>query len=135
MRFLAFCMLLLSTPAAATLVDAGISVTLSSYGTDVAEFRGLVGDAVAAGLSEDEALINADTAVHDLNRTMDIELPEDEGVTINGLIQSRVGSMAKQGDQVEIGPVTLIVERASDREIITARIIVDRSFELDESDT
>jgi len=91
--------------------------------------------ALAKQLSEDEALINADTAVHDLNRTMDIELPEDEGVTINGLIQSRVGSMAKQGDQVEIGPVTLIVEHASDREIITARIIVDRSFEPDESDT
>jgi len=69
-----------------------------------------------------------------LNRTMDIELPDDEGVTINGLIQSRVGSMAKQGDQVEIGPVKLIVERASDREIITARIIVDRSFEPDESE-
>ena len=91
--------------------------------------------ALAKQLSEDEALVNADTAVHDLNRTMDIELPEDEGVTINGLIQSRVGSMAKQGDPVEIGPVTLIVERASDREIITARIIVDRSFEPDESDT
>jgi putative hemolysin len=91
--------------------------------------------ALAKQLSDDEALINADTAVHDLNRTMDIELPEDEGVTINGLIQNRVGSMAKQGDQVEIGPVTLIVERASDREIITARVIVDRSFEPDESET
>ncbi len=91
--------------------------------------------ALAKRLSADEALITGDTAVHDLNRTMDIELPDDEGVTINGLIQSRVGSMAKQGDQVEIGPVTLIVESASDREIITARIIVDRSFEPDESDT
>jgi imidazolonepropionase-like amidohydrolase len=41
---------------AATLVNAGISVTLSSYGTSVTEFRGLIGDAVTAGLSEDEAL-------------------------------------------------------------------------------
>ena len=90
--------------------------------------------ALAKQLSADEALINGDTAVHDLNRTMDIELPEDEGVTINGLIQNRIGSMAKQGDQVEIGPVKLIVERASDREITTARILVDRSFEPEESD-
>ena len=91
--------------------------------------------ALAKRLSADEALITGDTAVHDLNRTMDIELPEDEGVTINGLIQSRIGSMPKQGDQVEIGPVQLIVERASDREITTVRIIVDRSFDPDESDT
>ncbi|MBU1048962.1 hemolysin family protein [Candidatus Bipolaricaulota bacterium] len=91
--------------------------------------------ALAKQLSADEALINGDTAVHDLNRTMNLELPEDEGVTINGLIQSRVGSMPKQGDQVEVGPVKLIVERASDREIITARVIVDRSFEPAELDT
>lgn len=91
--------------------------------------------ALAKRLSADEALITGDTAVHDLNRTMDIELPEDEGVTINGLIQSRIGSMAKQGDQVEIGPARLIVERASDREITTVRIIVDRSFEPEDSDT
>lgn len=91
--------------------------------------------ALAKRLSADEALITGDTAVHDLNRTMDIELPEDEGVTINGLIQSRIGSMPKQGDQVEIGPVQMIVEQASDREITTVRIIVDRSFEPDESDT
>jgi putative hemolysin len=90
---------------------------------------------LAKQLSEDEALISGDTAVHELNRTMDIELPEDEGVTINGLIQNRVGSMPKQGDQVEIGPVKLLVEQASDREIITARILVDRSFEPEKSDT
>jgi putative hemolysin len=91
--------------------------------------------ALVKRLSSDEALLNGDTAVHDLNRTMDIELPEDEGVTINGLIQNRLGTMAKQGDQVEICGVRLVVERASDREITTARVIVDRSFEPEESRT
>ncbi|MFC2078645.1 hemolysin family protein [Candidatus Bipolaricaulota bacterium] len=91
--------------------------------------------ALVKRLSADEALITGDTAVHDLNRTMDIELPEDEGVTINGLIQNRLGAMAKQGDRVDIGPVQLIVERASDREITTARVTVDRSFEPEEADT
>jgi len=83
-------------------------------------------------LSADEALLNGDISVHDLNRTMDIELPEDEGVTINGLVQNRLGTMAKQGDEVTIQGVQLVVERASDREITTARVIVDRSFEPDE---
>ena len=91
--------------------------------------------ALVKRLSADEALIDGDTSVHDLNRTMDIELPEDEGVTINGLIQNRLGTMAKQGDRVNIGSVELIVERASDREITTARVTVNRSFEPDDSDT
>jgi len=65
--------------------------------------------------------------VHDLNRTMDIDLPEDEGVTINGLIQHRLETMAKTGDQVKIGPVTFLVERATDREITSVRVLVDRT--------
>jgi len=78
-------------------------------------------------ISNDEALLAGDTSVHDLNRTMDIELPEDEGVTVNGLIQHRLETMAKTGDQVKVGPVTFIVERATDREITSVRVLVDRT--------
>jgi len=85
-------------------------------------------------ISEDEALVTGDTAVHDLNRAMAAELPEDEGVTINGLIQNRLGTMAKLGDKVAIGPVTLLVERATDREITSARVHVDRTTEAEETE-
>jgi len=77
-------------------------------------------------VSVDEALLAGDTPVHDLNRTMDIELPEDEGVTVNGLIQHRLGTMASAGDRVEIDNATLLVERATDKEITSVRIIVNR---------
>jgi len=82
-------------------------------------------------ISGDESIVPGDTGVHDLNRAMDIELPEDEGVTINGLIQHRLGTMAKPGDKVEVGPVTLLVERATDREITSARVHVDRPAEAE----
>ena len=80
-------------------------------------------------LSSDRALIPGDTSVHDLNRELEIELPEDEGVTVNGLIQNRLGTMAKTGDKVEIDGITLLVERATDREISSVRVVVDRDFE------
>jgi putative hemolysin len=83
-------------------------------------------------LSSDEALIAGDIAVHDLNRTMDIELPEDEGVTINGLIQHRLETMAKVGDKVEVGAVTLLVERATEREITSLRVTVNRDVKNEE---
>ena len=41
---------------AAALIDAGVRITLSSFGTDVSDFRSLVADAIEAGLSADEAL-------------------------------------------------------------------------------
>jgi len=77
-------------------------------------------------LSTDEAVITGDTAIHDLNRAMDIELPEDEGITVNGLIQHRLGTMAKTGDRVDVESVALLVERATDREITSVRVLVDR---------
>ena len=84
-------------------------------------------------VSADEAVLAGDTAVHDLNRTMDIELPEDEGVTVNGLIQHRLGTMASAGDRVEIENATLLVERATDKEITTVRIKVNREEDDDTS--
>ena len=85
-------------------------------------------------ISSDEALVPGDTAVHDLNRALDIELPEDEGVTINGLIQHRLGTMAKAGDRIEVGQVTFLVERATDREIVSARVLIDRTAPTEETE-
>ncbi len=78
-------------------------------------------------ISPDEALIDGDTSIHHLNRTMDIELPEDEGVTVSGLILHRLEAMPKVGDKVEVGPVHLTVEGATEREITSVRVIVDRA--------
>ncbi|MDD5263849.1 MAG: hemolysin family protein [Candidatus Bipolaricaulis sp.] len=83
---------------------------------------------LAKRLSRDEALVSGDISIHDLNRAMDIELPEDEGVTVNGLVQHRLNALAKPGDAVTIGGVTLFVERASDREVTRARVVADRTY-------
>jgi putative hemolysin len=79
-------------------------------------------------ISIDEAIVSGDTSIHDLNRAMDIELPEDEVVTVNGLIQHRLGLMAKVGDRIQVKGIVLIVEQATEREITSARVIVDRAF-------
>ena len=78
-------------------------------------------------ISPDEALIDGDTSIHHLNRTMDIELPEDEGVTVSGLILHRLEAMPKVGDKVRVGSVELTVEGATEREITSVRVIVDRA--------
>ncbi|MDD4903251.1 MAG: hemolysin family protein [Candidatus Bipolaricaulis sp.] len=82
-------------------------------------------------VSRDEAIVSGDISIHDLNRAMDIDLPEDEGVTVNGLIQHRMNTLARAGDRVKVDGVTLLVERASDREVTRARVVADRAFTME----
>ncbi len=51
---------------AAALIDAGVRISLSSFGADVSDFRSLVADAIEAGLSPDEALRAVTTAPAEL---------------------------------------------------------------------
>ncbi len=85
-------------------------------------------------ISPDEAIVDGDTSVHYLNRTMGIKLPEDEGVTVSGLILHRLEAMPKVGDVVRVGPVELTVEGATNREITSVRVVVDRNAPADEEE-
>ncbi len=77
-------------------------------------------------ISPDEAIVSGDLSVHDLNHTMDIELPEDEGVTVSGLLLSRLEAMPNKGDNVMANNVSLTVEGATEREIKAVRVLVNR---------
>ena len=80
--------------------------------------------ALVKRVSSTEAVVEGDTPIHDLNRVMDLELPEDEGVTVSGLILSRLGSVPSPGERVSVGDVSLAVEGATEREITSVRISV-----------
>jgi Mg2+/Co2+ transporter CorC len=77
-------------------------------------------------ISADEAVVAGDTQILDLNRAMGIELPDDNVVTVNGLVQNLLGAIAKVGDEISTGGVTLKVEQATDREVTTVRVLVRR---------
>jgi CBS domain containing-hemolysin-like protein len=77
-------------------------------------------------ISADEAVVAGDTQILDLNRAMGIELPDDDVVTVNGLVQNLLGAIAKVGEEISTGGVTLKVEQATDREVTTVRVLVRR---------
>ena len=83
-------------------------------------------------VSPDEALVSGEVSVHDLNRTMDIDLPESEGVTVTGLLLHRLEAMPNVGDEVRVGPVLLTVKETTDREMTAVSILVDRDLEAEE---
>jgi putative hemolysin len=80
-------------------------------------------------ISADEAVVAGDTQILDLNRAMGIDLPGSDVVTVNGLVQNLLGAIAKVGDEVRSGAVTLKVEQATDREVSTVRVLVRRDEE------
>jgi CBS domain containing-hemolysin-like protein len=45
---------------------------------------------------------------------------------VNGLVQNLLGAIAKVGDEISTGGVTLKVEQATDREVTTVRVLVRR---------
>jgi CBS domain containing-hemolysin-like protein len=83
-------------------------------------------------ISPDEALIDGDTSIHQLNQAMDLDLPEDKGVTINGLLLHFLAAMPKNGEQVTIGPVTITVEKATERESTSVRVKTSRMSQEEE---
>lgn len=80
-------------------------------------------------ISQDEALIDGNTSIHDLNRAMDLELPEDKGITVSGLIIHHLEAMPQVNDTVAIGTTSLTVEQATEREITSIRVRINSTGE------
>ncbi len=75
-------------------------------------------------LSENEALVDGDAEIKLVNRTLGLELPEDEGVTISGLLLHTLEDLPDPGARVKIGRALLTVEEATQREIRSVRITI-----------
>ena len=73
-------------------------------------------------LSATEAVVDGDAEVRLVNRTLGLELPEGEAVTIAGLILERLGDIPDPGARLQINGALLTVEGATEREITSVRI-------------
>jgi len=73
-------------------------------------------------LSATEAVVDGDAEVRLVNRTLGLELPEGEAVTIAGLILEKLGDIPDPGARLQINGALLTVEGATEREITSVRI-------------
>lgn len=80
-------------------------------------------------LSPTEALVDGDTEVRRLNRTLGLDLPEGEAVTIAGLILEALGDIPEPGTKLRLGSVELTVEEATEREIHMVRVTIQPSHQ------
>jgi len=75
-------------------------------------------------VSATEAVVDGDAEVRLVNRTLGLDLPEDEAVTIAGLILEKLGDIPDPGARLQIDGAVLTVEGATEREITSVRITI-----------
>ncbi len=73
-------------------------------------------------LSPTEAIVGGDAEVRTVNRSLGADLPEDEAVTIAGLVLERLGDIPETGTRFRIGRAEIAIEQASAREITAVRL-------------
>lgn len=76
-------------------------------------------------ISSNEAIANGDTEIKYLNQTLGIDLPDDEWMTISGLILYYLEDMPHVGEEITVGNVLLTVKEATEREIISVRVKIN----------
>ncbi|MCX7750289.1 MAG: hemolysin family protein [Candidatus Bipolaricaulota bacterium] len=73
-------------------------------------------------LSPTEAIVDGDAEVRTVNRTLGLDLPESEAVTMAGLVLEKLGDIPEPGTTLRVGRAEIAVERASAREIHALRL-------------
>ncbi|MEE9474189.1 MAG: hemolysin family protein [Candidatus Hydrothermarchaeaceae archaeon] len=74
-------------------------------------------------IDDTTAVINAKTSISDVNEALSTSLPEDDFGTVGGLVFNTLGDIPVVGEKVEIGNVTLIVDRMRSRRISWVKVI------------
>lgn len=85
-------------------------------------------------IDENTTIVDARTAIDEINDQMALTLPEEEFDTIGGLVFGILGKQAEEGDRVEYDTAVFIVEKMDGRRIQKIRIIKAESEDHNASD-
>jgi len=82
-------------------------------------------------LNANAASVEGRTPIDDLNRELDLDVPESEEYeTVGGLLFTRLGRVPASGDHVEIDGVRFTVEDADERRVHRVKVEVARGDEV-----
>ncbi len=83
-------------------------------------------------LNANAASVEGRTPIDDLNRALDLDLPESEEYeTVGGLLFTRLGRVPSSGEHVEVHGVRFTVEDADERRVHRVRVEVERGIEVE----
>jgi CBS domain containing-hemolysin-like protein len=73
-------------------------------------------------LSADELEVDAGIEIRELNGTLDLELPEEEARSLNGLILEELGRVPGRGETLTLPGLQVRILDASETQVLRARL-------------
>lgn len=78
-------------------------------------------------------LVRGETEIEELEELLDTELSEDEFLTVNGLLNQRLGRLPRKGEKLEIAGLTFEVLEVDDKSIKKVRLTRTRTDSQDKN--
>ncbi|MFZ5946045.1 MAG: hemolysin family protein [Bacillota bacterium] len=77
-------------------------------------------------LSDGAILADARASIYDINDSLNIDLPDDEFETISGLVFHLLGHVPKEGEEISLGNIRIMVEKTLGRRVDKVRVWVEK---------
>jgi CBS domain containing-hemolysin-like protein len=73
-------------------------------------------------LAADRSIIPGSTSIHALSRLLGADFGNGEAATLGGYLAAQLGHLPQPGERVTVGSWDIIVERATDQRVVSARL-------------
>jgi CBS domain containing-hemolysin-like protein len=103
--------------------NAELALILDEYGgtAGILSIRDVLDEIAERDLAADRSIIPGSTSIHALSRLLGADFGNGEAATLGGYLAAQLGHLPQPGERVTVGSWDIIVERATDHRVVSAR--------------